>query len=79
MRDGNAVVKGRIDKTSDGDLDLEGLFVEFHAFDSGGAKGKRDESGLDITTDSSGCGEPTGGTTEPILKCSIVVRDTPNL
>ena len=79
VRDGNALVKGRIDKTSDGDLDLEELFVQFHAVDSAGAKGKMDELGPDISTDSSGCGNPTGGHTEPIFKCSIVVRDTPNL
>ena len=79
VRDGNAVVKGRIDKASDGELDLEGLFVQFHAVDSGGAKDKRDELGLDIITDSSACGNPSGGSTESILKSSIAVRDTPNL
>ena len=79
VRDGNSLVKGRTDKTSDGELDLEGLFVEFHVVDSGGTKSKGDELGLDISTDSSACGDPTGGNTEPILKGSIVVRDTPNL
>ena len=79
MRDGNALVKGRTDKISDGELDLEGLFVEFHGVESGGAKGKRDELGLDISTDSSACGDLTGASTEPILKGSMIVRDTPNL
>lgn len=79
VRDGNAVVKGRIDKASDGELDLEGLFVQFHAADSAGAKGKMDELGPDISTDSSACGDLTGGHTEPIFKGSIVLRDTPNL
>ena len=38
-----------------------------------------DELGPDISTDSSACGNLTGGHTEPIFKGSIVVRDTPNL